>query len=72
VLRQPDVELAVLNRARWLLRRGLSVERASVAVVTTSPTTIWASSVQDLDTLADVKLLVARAVRPGGGGAQRG
>jgi len=68
VLRQPDVELAVLETARGgLLRRGLSVERASVAVVTNvADDHLGEFGIQDLDTLADVKLLVARAVRPGG------
>src|SRR5262249_1111663 len=68
VLRQRDVELAGLETARGgLVRRGLSVERASVAVVTNvADDHLGEFGIQDLDTLADVKLLVARAVRPRG------
>jgi cyanophycin synthetase len=68
LLRRPDVELAALETARGgLLRRGLSVDRATVAVVTNvTDDHLGEFGIQDLGTLADVKLLVARAVRPGG------
>ncbi len=68
LLRRPDVELGVLETARGgLLRRGLSVNRASVAVVTNvADDHLGEFGIQDLDTLADVKLLVARAVRANG------
>ena len=64
LLRRPDVEAAVLETARGgLLRRGLPVERAKVAVVTNvADDHLGEFGVQDLETLADVKLLVARAV----------
>jgi UDP-N-acetylmuramyl tripeptide synthase len=68
LLRCADVEAAVLETARGgLLRRGLPVERARVAVVTNvADDHLGEYGVQDLDTLADVKLLVARAVDAGG------
>jgi cyanophycin synthetase len=68
VLRRREVELAVLETARGgLLRRGLTVDRAAVAVVTNvADDHMGEFGVQDLETLADVKLLVARAVRDGG------
>lgn len=68
LLRRPDVEIAVLETARGgLLRRGLAVDRASVAVVTNiADDHLGDFGVQDTETLADVKLLVTRAVRAGG------
>lgn len=68
LLRHPAVELAVLETARGgLLRRGLSVDRATVAVVTNvADDHLGEYGIQSLDALADVKLLVARAVGPGG------
>jgi UDP-N-acetylmuramyl tripeptide synthase len=68
LLRRPEVEAAVLETARGgLLRRGLSVDRASVAVVTNvAEDHLGEFGIQSLGELADVKLLVARAVRPGG------
>jgi len=68
LLRRPEVEAAVLQTARGgLLRRGLSVDRAGVAVVTNvAEDHLGEFGVQDLAELADVKLLVARAVQPGG------
>jgi cyanophycin synthetase len=68
LLRHPEVELAVLETARGgLLRRGLSVDRAAVAVVTNvADDHLGEFGIQDLDALADVKLLVARAVGPDG------
>jgi UDP-N-acetylmuramyl tripeptide synthase len=68
LLRLPEIEAAVLETARGgLLRRGLSVDRASVAVVTNvAEDHLGEFGIQALGELADVKLLVARAVRPGG------
>ena len=68
LLRRPEVEAAVLETARGgLLRRGLTVERAAVAVVTNvADDHLGEYGVQDVEALADVKLLVTRAVRGGG------
>jgi cyanophycin synthetase len=67
LLRRRDVQLAVLETARGgLLRRGLSVDRAAVAVVTNvADDHLGEFGIQDLDALADVKMLVTRALRPG-------
>ncbi len=64
LLRQPDVEVAILETARGgLLRRGLAVERADVAIVTNvADDHLGEFGVQDLETLAETKLLVARAI----------
>ena len=69
LLRRPEVEAAVLETARGgLLRRGLTVERADVAVVTNiADDHLGEFGVQDLGALAKTKLLVARAVGPEGG-----
>ncbi|MBA3893380.1 MAG: Mur ligase [Gemmatimonadales bacterium] len=63
-LRQEEVEVAILETARGgLLRRGLTVERAAVAVVTNiAADHLGEFGVQDLRQLAETKLLVARAV----------
>jgi cyanophycin synthetase len=68
VLRRPEVEAAVLETARGgLLRRGLSLDRADVAVVTNvADDHLGEFGIQRLDELAQVKLLVTRAVGPGG------
>lgn len=68
VLRHPDVEAAVLETARGgILRRGLAVERAEVAVVTNvSADHFGEFGIDDLTALAGVKLAVVRALRPGG------
>ncbi|MEP6688088.1 MAG: Mur ligase family protein, partial [Gemmatimonadales bacterium] len=68
LLRRPDVEAAVLETARGgLLRRGLSVDRAAVAVVTNvADDHLGEFGIDSLEQLADVKLLPTRAVRPGG------
>ena len=68
LLRRPEVDAAVLEAARGgLLRRGLNVDRAAVAVVTNvADDHLGEFGIQRLGELADVKLLVARAVRPGG------
>jgi cyanophycin synthetase len=67
LLRRRDVQLAVLETARGgLLRRGLSVDRAAVAVVTNvADDHLGEFGIQDLEALADVKMLVTRARRPG-------
>ena len=64
VLRHPEVEVAVLETARGgLLRRGLPVERADVAVVTNiAADHLGEFGVGSLEELAETKLLVARAV----------
>ncbi len=64
LLRRPEVEVAVLETARGgLLRRGLAVERADVAVVTNvADDHLGEFGVQDLETLGRTKLLVARAI----------
>jgi cyanophycin synthetase len=64
VLRRRDVEVAVLETARGgLLRRGLPVDRADVAVVTNiAADHLGEFGVSSLEELAETKLLVARAV----------
>lgn len=64
VLRQSQVEVAVLETARGgILRRGLAVQRANVAVVTNvSDDHFGEYGIHDLDGLAAVKLTVARAL----------
>jgi UDP-N-acetylmuramyl tripeptide synthase len=64
VLRHPEVEVAVLETARGgLLRRGLPVERADVAVVTNiAADHLGEFGVRTLEELAETKLLVAHAV----------
>jgi len=68
VLRDRRVEAAVLETARGgILRRGLAVTRADVAVVTNvSADHFGEYGIHDLDALADVKLTVGAAVVPGG------
>ena len=68
LLRRPEVQAAVLETARGgLLRRGLTVDRAAVAVVTNvADDHLGEFGIQDLGELADVKLLVARAIRRDG------
>ncbi len=69
LLRRPEVEVAVLETARGgLLRRGLTLERADVAVLTNIANDhLGEYGVQDLGALAETKLLVARAIGPEGG-----
>ncbi|TPG08715.1 Mur ligase [Rhodanobacter glycinis] len=64
VLRQPQVEVAVLETARGgILRRGLAVQHANVAVVTNvSDDHFGEYGIHDLDGLATVKLTVACAL----------
>jgi cyanophycin synthetase len=64
VLRDPRVTLAVLETARGgIARRGLAVAQADVAVVTNlSADHFGEHGVDSLDDLAELKLVVARAV----------
>ena len=64
VLRDPRVGAAVLETARGgILRRGLAVEQARVAVVTNiSADHFGEYGIHDLESLADVKLVVGRAL----------
>jgi UDP-N-acetylmuramyl tripeptide synthase len=68
VLRHPDVQLAVLETARGgILRRGLAVERAQVAVVTNIRADHFGEyGIENAHDLAETKLVVARAVCRGG------
>ena len=68
VLRHAEVAAAVLETARGgILRRGLAVERADVAVVTNISADHYGEyGIHDLDDLADTKLTVARALASGG------
>jgi cyanophycin synthetase len=68
VLRQPAVEAAVLETARGgILRRGLATSRADVAVVTNiAEDHLGEFGVENLEQLAETKLLVARALVRGG------
>lgn len=67
VLRRTDVELAVLETARGgVLRRGLAVERADVAVVTNIRADhLGEYGIETPRDLAEVKLVVARTLRGG-------
>ena len=64
VLRHPGVELAVLETARGgLMRRGLAVARADVAVVTNvSADHLGEYGLAGVEDIADAKLVVARAL----------
>lgn len=68
LLRHPDVRRAVLETARGgLLRRGLVVGGAEVAVITNvSADHLGDYGLSNLDDLAWAKLGVARGLRPGG------
>lgn len=68
VLRHPQVEAAVLETARGgLLRRGLAIEHADVAIVTNiSADHFGEYGIDDLDGLAEAKLVVARALDDSG------
>jgi len=68
VLRHRQVEAAVLETARGgILRRGLALRRADVAVVTNiSADHLGEYGVEDAHDLAITKLVVAHAVRAGG------
>ena len=64
VLRQPSVNAAILETARGgLLRRGLGVERADVALITNvTEDHLGEFGSQDLDELLAIKWIVSRAV----------
>jgi UDP-N-acetylmuramyl tripeptide synthase len=64
VLRDARVEAAILETARGgILRRGLAVARADVAVITSVAADHFGEyGVHDLEALAEVKLAVARAL----------
>jgi cyanophycin synthetase len=64
VLRHPEVEAAVLETARGgLLRRGIAVQHANVAVVTNvSDDHFGEYGIHDLHGLAEVKLTIARVL----------
>lgn len=66
LLRRPDVEAAVLETARGgILRRGLALDRADVAVLTNvSADHVGEYGVHSLDDIAVTKLTLARAVPP--------
>ncbi len=68
VLRDARVEAAVLETARGgILRRGLAVARADVAVITSIASDHFGEfGVHDLEALTDVKLAVARALGANG------
>jgi cyanophycin synthetase len=64
VLREPRVDAAILETARGgILRRGVAMSRAQVAIVTNISTDHFGEyGIYDLDALADVKLSVASVV----------
>ena len=64
MLRRADVKVAILETARGgLLRRGLAVQRADVAVVTNiSADHFGEYGIANLDDLADAKLVLARVI----------
>ena len=68
VLRDTRVEAAVLETARGgILRRGLAVARADVAVITSIAADHFGEyGIHDLDALTEVKLAVARALGANG------
>jgi cyanophycin synthetase len=68
VLRDTRVQAAILETARGgILRRGLAVARANVAVVTNISSDHFGEyGIYDLDALADVKLTVGSVVPPTG------
>ena len=68
VLRDRRVEVAVLETARGgILRRGLAVRHADAAIVTNIAEDHFGEwGIHDLAALAEAKLVVARAIGPGG------
>ncbi|MCG8370952.1 MAG: Mur ligase [Proteobacteria bacterium] len=68
VLREKDVDVAVLETARGgLLRRGLGVERADAALITNiSEDHLGDFGSRNLDELLDIKWVVSHAVRESG------
>ncbi len=65
VLRHPNAQAAVLETARGgILRRGLAVEAADVAIITNiSADHFGEYGIDNMNDLADVKLVVARALK---------
>jgi UDP-N-acetylmuramyl tripeptide synthase len=68
LLRQPDVEMAVLEVARGgLLRRGLGVERADVALITNvAADHLGEYGIHSVAELIEAKFIVRRALAAGG------
>ncbi|NJD31157.1 MAG: Mur ligase [Gammaproteobacteria bacterium] len=68
VMREPRCAAAVIETARGgILRRGIAVNRADVAIVTNVSSDHFGEyGIHDLGGLADAKLTVAGVVRPGG------
>lgn len=68
VLRHPDVDLAILETARGgILRRGLAVDECDVALITNvSDDHLGLFGIDDVAAMAEVKGVVAHAVRDGG------
>ena len=68
VLRQPGIDVAILETARGgLLRRGLGVEKAEVALITNiAEDHLGDFGSQNLGELLNIKWVVAHAVRDGG------
>ena len=68
MLRQRDVDLAILESARGgLLRRGLGVARADAALITNiAEDHLGDFGSRSLEELLDVKWIVSRAVRESG------
>jgi UDP-N-acetylmuramyl tripeptide synthase len=68
LLRDRRVEIAILETARGgMLRRGLAVTGAEAALVTNiAADHLGEFGIVDVPTLAEAKLVIARAVRPGG------
>lgn len=68
VLREPEVDIAILETARGgLVRRGLAVDKADVALITNvSEDHLGDFSTQNIDELLNVKWIVTRAVEASG------
>ena len=68
VLREPDVDVAILETARGgLLRRGMGVERADAALITNiSEDHLGDFGSQNLDELLAIKWIISRVVRQNG------
>lgn len=68
ILRQTDVDVAILESARGgLLRRGLGVEHATAALITNiAEDHLGDFGSQTIDELLDIKWIVSRAVRDNG------
>ena len=67
VLRRPEVQIAILETARGgILRRGITIDRADVAVITNiAEDHLGEFGVESLKQLAETKLLVGKAVAGG-------